>query len=133
MKIAIKFGDNDFYSTFTHVLKILSVAVQKVEYRRVLFTKDKAKICWIINQLSPICYVLFQNHWEYNGFEKIEGHNTSSSEYYQKMQKYLSITEDRILLDEEVEKYFAENDWDNSETFWMVVNDHTGEVFIDSH
>ena len=63
MKIAIKFGDNDFGNTFKPVLEVLNSAYK---YSNAL-PFDKEKLCFIINSLSPILYITHQNQYEYNG------------------------------------------------------------------
>jgi len=106
MKIAIKFGDNDFYNTWQGVLKVLREAYI---WQKKLPSKEQ--LCKIINELSYPCYLLFQNQFEYN--EEKDG-NMHGHTY-----NYLQITEEQILIDKEVEEYWKNTTWDNSETFIM--------------
>lgn len=103
-KIAIKFGDNDFHSTFKGVLAMLFDAFK---YQGEL-PEDKQKLCFIINKLSPIAYITHQNTWEYNGLENATGFTTEQNEEYTRIEKYLQITPDRILLNKEVDKLIEE-------------------------
>lgn len=56
MKIAIKFGDNDFHATFRGVLWFILIGWK---YNRVELTK--AEYLNIINECSATAYKLFQN------------------------------------------------------------------------
>ena len=105
MKIAIKFGDNDFYNCFSGVLKTILEAYKWTES----LPKDKTHLCKIINEISYGCYLLYQNQFDYN--------DEASGELCERTKKYLQITPERILLNEEVDEYLAKVDWDNSETF----------------
>ena len=58
MKIAIKFGDNDFGNCFLGVLKTLLNAYRHTE----TLPTDKIELCNIINGLSSSCYLLFQHY-----------------------------------------------------------------------
>jgi hypothetical protein len=106
MKIAIKFGDNDFYNCFTGVLKTLLNA-----YRHTgTLPTDKEQLCEIINQISYGHYLLFQNQFEYND----EGNGKLCSRTY----NYLQINSSKILINDEVDKYLVdEEDFRNGETF----------------
>lgn len=93
MKVAIKFGDNDYYKSFVGVLEAIKNARS--------IPQDKEKICEIVNEISYGMYLLYQNPLE-------EGDN---------IKQYLQIKPDDILIDDEVEKYLEEFEWNNSETF----------------
>lgn len=69
LKIAIRFGDNDFSNTFHNVLKLLANSFDWTG--KIL--NDKKKLLSIINRLSPIIYVTHQNTFEYNGLECSNG------------------------------------------------------------
>lgn len=105
MKIAIKFGDNDFYNCFYGVLETIKNARKWNEK----VTEDKELLCKIINEISYGTYLLYQNSFEYN--------EEKSGELCERTRKYLQITPDQILLNEEVTEYLKESDWDNSETY----------------
>jgi hypothetical protein len=114
MKIAIKFGDNDFGNTFKPVLEVLNSAYK---YSNVL-PFDKEKLCFIINSLSPILYITHQNQYEYNGLEEVvDGSETTNNTEFIKTKTYLKIKPKDILLNEEVDKYLKEVKCDNSETY----------------
>lgn len=105
MKIAIKFGDNDFYNCFYGVLETIKNA--KKWNDRV--TENKEELCKIINEISYGLYLLYQNSFEYN--------EEKSGELCNRTKVYLQITPDQILINEEVVKYLEEVEWDNSQTF----------------
>ena len=105
MKIAIKFGDNDFYNCFTGVLKTVLEAY-KWQGGMVL---DKARFCMIINEISYGCYLLFQNQFSYN--------EEKTGNICQRTKDYLKIKPEQILINEEVDAYLASDAFMNSETF----------------
>lgn len=114
MKIAIKFGDNDFYGTFHGVLQtILSAKAFKGR-----MVEDKEQLCEIINQISYGMYLLYQNQFEYN-IERLGGVCESTKDW-------LQISPDRLLLNEEVDIYLRETEWDNGETF--ILDCTTGKI-----
>lgn len=101
-KLGIKFGDNDFYNTFTVLTRSLREVYKHTEY----LPKDKKKLHFIINQLSPVMYLLGQNCYEYNGMENIEdGLKTGENSKYLRTAKYLQIPISRIYVDEEVDEF----------------------------
>jgi hypothetical protein len=101
MKIAILFGDNDFYHTFYGVLE----AIKNARKRNSSIIEDKVELCKIINELSYGMYRLYQNTHE------------CDDEKNKKTKEYLQITSEQILLNEEVTEYLKEVDWNNSDTF----------------
>lgn len=105
MKIAIKFGDNDFYNCFTGVLKTLYEAYKWQDK----LPEDKEKLCKIINEISYGCYLAFQNQFSYN--------DEKSGEFCERTKLYLQIKPEQILLNEEVDAYLASDAFMNSETF----------------
>ena len=115
-KIAIKFGDNDFHSTFKGVLSMLFDA-----FKYDKLPNNKEKLCWIINQLSPIAYITHQNQWEYNGLEEAEYLKTEENKEFLLTKKYLQITPENILLNKEVDTFIKEGD---------KVHFFNGDVFI---
>ena len=92
MKIAIKFGDNDFGNTFIGVLKAV---LEIYNYNGVIPTK--AELVNFINDVSK-------------GFFYARQHNY---EVYLSSKDYLKIAESQILMGDEVD-LFEDN---NSETF----------------
>ncbi len=124
MKIPIKGGDNDFGNRFIPVLNTLKYAFEDVGK----LPEDKDKICFIINKLSPVMYLLFQNQYRYNGLEDVEqGLHTGRSAEYIHTEKYLQIFPDQILLNEEVDVYLKTTDDDNSGT--ILFDSNTGYVW----
>lgn len=96
MKIAIKFGDNDFYTCFYGILETIKNA-RKFNDK---VTEDKELLCKIINELSYGTYLLYQNSFEYN--------EEKSGELCLITKDYLQITPEQILLNDEVQKYIEE-------------------------
>lgn len=107
MKIAILFGDNDFYFTFTGVLQTLLNAT-KVGHTALPMEKDKLAI--IINELSLGIYLSHQNQFRYKGSDSMEDH-------IEHIRKYLKIEAKDILVGDEVQKYLMETEWNNGDTF----------------
>lgn len=105
MKIAIKFGDNDFYNCFTGVLTTLLAAYKWNES----LPTDKEKLCKIINEISYGCYLAFQNQFNYN--------EEKTGQLCQRTKEYLQIKPTQILLNEEVDAYLKSDAFMNSETF----------------
>lgn len=105
-KIAIVTHDNDFTSTYRGVLETLKYAF----YYKGKLSFTKQQLCEIINDITLSNYKLSQNQYEYTNGKTFE-------EHYKHIKKYLTREEKDILLNEEVDKYLEENDWNNSETF----------------
>ncbi len=126
-KIAIKFGDNDFGNTFRAVLVFLYDA-----YKYDKLPEDKEKLCWLINNLSPIAYVSNQNQWVYNGLQNIKADETTTNSEFLRTKQYLQITTKQILLNEEVDKYIkslGKDAWDNSETFILDTSLFSNNIY----
>lgn len=99
MKIAIIFGDNDYHSTFRGVLYALHGAYKyNLGSHKEDNFNDKDYVLDMINELSLGCNIAWQN-----------SHNPDKN--------YLKITEDRLLLNEEVDKYLQENSDNNYATY----------------
>lgn len=114
IKIAIIFGDNDFRNTFYGVLNFLYDAFKHTGS----LPTDKSKLQFLINSISPICYVSHQNQWKYNGLENVENNSTEMNKQFLHIKKYVgNINIENILVNEEVDKYLSETDWNNFETF----------------
>lgn len=97
MKILIRFGDNDFWSTFHGVLAIFLEAWQHNEKND--FTKKQ--ICEIINETSLGVYMVRQNQFEYSN-------GSTMPEHFEHIRKYLKIDETNIYINEEVDKYLQD-------------------------
>ena len=125
IKIAIKFGDNDFGNTFYAVLKLLHESFKHTGH----LPTDKKKLKWLINSLSPILYVTHQNQWEYNGLQDSE--DTENSKEFLHAKNYLTekVKEEDILINEEVDEYLKITDWDNSETFILDTYLYNNNVY----
>jgi hypothetical protein len=126
-KLGIKFGDNDFYSTFTLLLASLSEVYKHTEY----LPKDKKQLCFIINQLSPVMYLAGQNCYEYNGMEDIEDPlKTHESKEYLHTQKCLQITPKRIYIDDEVDAFINDpNSPFNSDFHVLDLTQHEYQIW----
>lgn len=89
--VMVRFGDNDFYSTFIPVLLAMRAWLQySQEWERY---KDKDELVGLINKLSPIAYDHVQN---------IEGKGCPTPS------GYLQVDEDRILVGTEVDEYLCD-------------------------
>lgn len=109
-KIAICFGDNDFYCTFIGLLRTLEARFdESAEYSRDI--KDKETLYKVINELTYPMYLLYQNPFSYNE----EGKGLVC----ERTKSYLTIDPSQLLIDDEVDAYLStlEDDWDNGETF----------------
>lgn len=90
MKIAIKFGDNDFWSTFHGVLNVINEAyIYKLGSHDEIDVTDKERLCKMINELSFGCYITRQNG--NRGYDENEH-----------TREYLKITTEKIYVNEEV-------------------------------
>jgi hypothetical protein len=111
MKIAIRFGDNDFYNTFKPLMENLYLAYQ---YNKTLPT-NKESLLHTINNLSYGFYLSFQ-----------QGHESESTK------DYLIIDEKKLLLNEEVDLYLKECEefGDNSSTFILDTELFNSNVYV---
>lgn len=108
MKIAIKFGDNDFYYTWIGVLNAIYNAGQE---GHTAVPIEKAQLLKIINEISVGMYFLYQNQFRYNN-------GVTTQEHFDHSREYLQITEDQLLIGDEVTDYIIEVEGDdNGETF----------------
>lgn len=95
MRIAIKFGNNDFHATFKGVLAVL---LDGFEYRENL-PSSKKELIVIINEIIVGVYLSHQNQFESSISEK------TMTEHIEHIRKYLKIEEKHILLNEEVQQH----------------------------
>lgn len=106
--IMIRFGDNDFYYNWSAVLESASLS------DKIFQIKDKKKLAFILSQAAWGMYCLHQNPCEYNGLEDY------SEEYIPHMKEYLTLSEDRIKLDDEVVgEHLSSIGYNNSSTFYV--------------
>lgn len=103
----IRFGDNDFYYTWTAVLE------SATQSRDIFKLKDKKKLAFILSQAAWGMYCLHQNQCEYNGLDDY------SEEYITHMKEYLTLSEDRIKLDDEVGEHLSSVGYNDSSTFYV--------------
>ena len=125
-KLGIYFGDNDFGATF---LPLLNSFMCKTEVRigsmtldfDVKLPNDKVLICEIINNLSPIYYILTQNQFEYNGLKKaFETKDFESVEDFRLTSNYLMIKPAHLYINEEVDEFINNRDnFRNGEFFYV--------------
>lgn len=113
-KIGIRFGDNDFYNTFTGVLKFL-----KEGYKWSCDLKfTKKQLCNLINNISMSCYIVFQNQYEYD------------VEHFLHTKEYLHLKEDNIYIDDEVDNYLNDkNTFLNGEFHVLDLTQHTPYIY----
>jgi hypothetical protein len=110
MKIAIKFGDNDFINTFHPLMETLYRAYEHSGE----LPQTKTELLRVINLLVMGHYLLFQNAY-----------------YMEADKEYLTVTEDQLLLNEEVDEYLKVwKDGDNSSTFIIDTEVFNNNVFI---
>jgi len=104
MRIAIKFGDNDFYNCFSGVLLTMLEAYKWTGEH----LESKEEIVSVVNEISYGCYVLFQ---------KLR-HGSEDLNEKSRIKEYLQITKERVLIDEEIDQYIEEFSWQlNGELF----------------
>lgn len=96
MKIAIHFGDNDFHSCFCGILRTLLNAYRYTEQ----LPNNKTILKNIINNMSESHYLLFQH-------DSIAEHT----------REYIKISEEDILIDNEVDEYSKLTSQHNSDTY----------------
>lgn len=129
-KIAILFHDNDFYYTFSGVLKALLAVWQMTDY----LPKDKKQLTVLINALAAPMYLANQNCWQYNGLDKINPEDTLESDEYLHIKKWVTITPDKILIDEEVDDMINTGESDgrfffNGEYFVLDTTFYSDQVY----
>jgi hypothetical protein len=106
--VAIRFGDNDFYYTFTTLLRTLGLMANESDKYKNL---DKTTLLKILNDLVYPMYRLSQNKYEYTN-------GKTEEEYSTHIKNYLKIKKDNLLIGRvEVDQYISDNPWDNGETF----------------
>jgi hypothetical protein len=125
-KLGIYFGDNDFGATF---LPLLNSFICKTTTRvgsmvldfNVKLPNDRVLICEIINNLSPMYYVLTQNQFEYNGLKKsFETKDFESVEDFRSTSNYLMIKPAHLYVDDEVDEFINNKDnFRNGEFFYV--------------
>lgn len=101
-KLGIRFGDNDFYYTCTAFMKML-LPDDFTHHLAGDVKFTKAQIVELFNNMASSLYLLKQNAWRYELAPNIDA--------------YLKITEDHVYLDDEVDKFTAENSNYNGEFF----------------
>lgn len=125
-KLGIRFSDNDFHTTMYAFLSYLgTVTGDDTAYRdRSLFSFSKKEIVILFNISAAAFYFLQQNRLSYN--KPKDGVWTAD---VSRMRNYLTIGEDEVFFDEEVDQYIKEHEWDNSEFFYaLYVELHDGTV-----
>jgi hypothetical protein len=95
-KIAIKTGDNDFYSSMIGVLGILKDAIEWRGSRG--YPRDKKVLAIIIRALLKACYMSHQN------VGGVEYESNNINEYLDDL-----IREDKIFLDSEVDDFLRDH------------------------
>ena len=95
MRIGINFGDSDFYNCFAGVLLTI---LQAYNWTGGSVSEIKKDLASIINEISYGCYILFQQY----------RHGDEIKEDKIRIKKYLQITEDKILINEEIDEYIED-------------------------
>ena len=100
--IGFNFGDNDFYSTWMPLCKVL---VDNTH----IFKLSKSRIVDLVNLSLYTFYILYQNTFEYHEQEHIK--------------KYLTIEPRNVFIDDEFDKKMElAAGWANAE-FFYITND----------
>ena len=96
MRIAIRFGDNDFYHTLYPFMKFLLQSIR--EYPNLEHILTKKHIVQLFNNMAPSIYLLCQDN--FSGSFVRDG--------------YLKIDETRVYFTEEIDIQIKENNfnWD---------------------
>lgn len=106
MRIAINFGDNDFYNTLMPFIKIIMDAVQWNPYLEQKLTKEH--IVELFNNMAFSLYRMFQNSWEH------------SIDYEESTEKHLKINVNDVYIGDEIdEKFKTVNSWANHAFFYV--------------
>jgi hypothetical protein len=120
MKILYRFGDNDFYTTFIEVFRIIlrGVELGHIDKERL---SNKEYICALINELAYPTYQVMQSH-EFPNFKA----DRFSTELEQK-ESYLSYFRAdpaKIYLNQEVDNLLAVYGDGNHAWFVLDLNQH---------
>lgn len=108
MRIGISFGDNDFYFTFMPMMEAIAAALTMSHPGNQPLTKSQ--IVEIINGLAYPFYRLCQNRWR---------HGDGGDDH---IRNYLRITEDRVYINEEIDKKLEDPYWCNGEFFYVDID-----------
>lgn len=96
-QLGIRFGDNDFQTTFQYALKLYAQRLADAEY----FTRwplTKAMIVKELNLLLYPVYEVFQNSM--HSFE------VEAEDYAEHTKRYLTIREDMVYVNDELTEFF---------------------------
>lgn len=118
MKIALVFGDNDFWKTQFNLMKLLNDAFQ---WNGNLKNLTKEEICFIINELSLGFYIIFQSRDITELiYSEIELNNTRD---------YLKVYPKDILFNDEVDEYLeTHSQCGNSDTNIIDTDTYTNGI-----
>jgi hypothetical protein len=109
MKIAITIRDNDFWSTYTSVLKIINQAYKwRLDSNEELDVTDRESLITMIDELSYGCYLSFQH-----------GKPSESTRKYLKLRDNTSKLQ-QLYINEEVDEMIKNggpNGWFNGDVF----------------
>lgn len=108
-KIGIKFSDNDFYYTFTAFLRFLLPDETYTHHMAQTIKYTKKQVADLFNVMALGIYLVKQNAWRYG-----------DANSFLHTQEYLKIKESDVMLDDEVDKFIADNpNGCNSEAFFV--------------
>lgn len=105
-RVGIRFDDNDFFYTCSAFMKVLLPDERFTRHQARELTFTKAQIVELFNGMSLALYMLKQNAWGYP-----PGPNIAA---------YLKINESAVYLDDEVDKYMADNFGGGNGEFFAV-------------
>lgn len=97
-KIGIRFSDNDFYNTLYGFFRVLADGVLW-NHHSLPETLTKARIVQLFNSTNYALYQLYQH-----GFRPPH-HNRTEEEDQQRITTWLTITEENVYFNEEVDQY----------------------------
>lgn len=100
-KIGIRFSDNDFYNTLHGFFRTLADSMLWNQ-RDLTENLTKARIVSLFNNMNYDLYQLYQN-----GFCP-PGHDRTEEENRQRLTAWLTIKEENVYFDEEVDSYIEE-------------------------
>ena len=117
-KILVHFPDNDFIITWRGVMKALQDA-----YLFSRFPETREDLFNAINAIAYPMYLLYQGHSDYD----IEN---DPDFWVRHMKNYLRITQDNLLVGDEVDHFFNQGPVNDLHTFYIILGDPLNRVYI---
>ncbi len=113
MKIAIKFGDNDFGNIFLSIMQMLLALKHNGS-----LPLDKDKLCHIIQRFAHVTY---KKQWEHDRLNFIK---TEDNKEFRLKYLLSKISVDRILVNDEVDAYIEGDNFFNVESIILDTEQH---------